>query len=96
MPGLNGTGPFGEGPRTGRGLDLCGGFRRRLRERLGWGRGFGRGRRGWWCRFGQGWGRGFGWRWRAGLAEEDRKALLEEEAKALRERLKEIEEELRA
>ncbi|RLB09399.1 MAG: hypothetical protein DRG27_04490 [Deltaproteobacteria bacterium] len=55
MPGLDGTGPWGLGPMTGRGLGLCnpyGPFGR------GWwwrGRGFG---------FGRGWGRGFGWRWR--------------------------------
>ncbi len=96
MPGLNGTGPWGEGPRTGRGAGLCGrGLRHRLRERFGWGRGFGwRRGRGRWCRFFGGRGFGWGWRWRA--TEEDRKALLEEEAKALRERLKEIEEELRS
>jgi hypothetical protein len=43
MPGLNGTGPQGLGPRTGRGLGWClFGFGRGLGR--GWGRGFGR----WW------------------------------------------------
>ena len=38
MPGLDGTGPAGQGPMTGRGLGPCGcGMRR------GFGRGFGRG-----------------------------------------------------
>lgn len=29
MPGLDGTGPLGQGPMTGRGLGLCGGTARR-------------------------------------------------------------------
>lgn len=37
MPGMDGTGPFGQGPMTGRGLGYCG---RGLRR--GFGRGFGR------------------------------------------------------
>ncbi len=39
MPGFNGAGPLGYGPRTGRGMGPCGagmGWRR------GWGRGIGR------------------------------------------------------
>ena len=36
MPKLNGTGPFGAGPRTGRGFGPCG---------MGYGRGFGFGTR---------------------------------------------------
>ncbi|NPA49542.1 MAG: DUF5320 domain-containing protein [Thermodesulfobacteria bacterium] len=94
MPGLNGRGPFGEGPRTGRGFGWCGGLGRRLRRRLGWGRfGMGRGRgRGWCGRFSG----GRGWRAQANSPEEERRALLEEEARALKERLKEIEEELRS
>ena len=38
MPGQDGTGPFGQGAMTGRGLGPCGGGMRR-----GCGRGFGRG-----------------------------------------------------
>ncbi len=52
MPGRDGTGPLGLGPRTGRGLGYCGrGFASRFG--FGWfswrrGRGIGRGRgRGW-------------------------------------------------
>ena len=40
MPGRDGTGPYGEGPLTGRGLGPCG---RGLAFRGGLGRGFGRG-----------------------------------------------------
>ena len=36
MPKLDGTGPRGQGPRTGRGMGNCSGIGR------GWGRGFGR------------------------------------------------------
>lgn len=42
MPFMNGTGPEGAGPRTGRGRGRCAGGNRR-----GSGQGFGRGRRGW-------------------------------------------------
>jgi hypothetical protein len=75
MPGLNRTGPWGEGPRTGRGLGLCnprsGGLAARFAWGSGRGRGFGRGGglgrgfgpgMGW----GRGYGRGFGW-WRFGV-----------------------------
>jgi hypothetical protein len=50
MPLRNGTGPLGEGPRTGRGLGLCGKSlvrderSRRLGRGFGMGRCFGRGR----------------------------------------------------
>jgi len=52
MPGLNGMGPTGAGPRTGRGLGLCpGGPVAGARPGIGWrGRGFG---------FGRGFGRGY-------------------------------------
>ena len=39
MPGFNGTGPLGFGPRTGRGMGPCGGGYGCGR---GWGRGLGR------------------------------------------------------
>ena len=49
MPGMNGTGPTGQGPRTGRGLGTCG-----MGMGMGMGMGFG-------CRrFGRGNGRGLG------------------------------------
>lgn len=46
MPGFDGTGPLGQGPRTGRGLGYCA-------PGLGFGRGYGLGR-------GRGLGRGLG------------------------------------
>ncbi|MCD6320335.1 MAG: DUF5320 domain-containing protein [Candidatus Desulfofervidaceae bacterium] len=67
MPRLNGTGPLGMGPMTGRGLGYCPGV---IRPGIppagyatipyygrGWRRGFGRGRGA-----GRGFGRGFGQR----------------------------------
>lgn len=47
MPGLDGTGPRGKGPRTGRGLGLCRGNVSSENSPLkgrGYGRGYGRGR----------------------------------------------------
>jgi len=41
MPRLDGTGPRGMGPLTGRGMGWCGGWRAGL-GRGGWGRGLGR------------------------------------------------------
>ena len=62
MPGLNGTGPLGQGPRTGWGLGLCGRGANRTNVAtrpfaFGWGRGFGFGRG-----RGRRFGRGMGWR----------------------------------
>lgn len=54
MPGLDGTGPAGAGPMTGRGLGACAGGRG-----AGWGFGPGRGR-GFARGFGPGRGLGFG------------------------------------
>jgi hypothetical protein len=66
MPRGDRTGPWGEGPMTGRGLGFCSGYDRPgfmnpapgfgFRRGFGRGRGFGRARG-----FGRGWGRGFGW-----------------------------------
>ncbi len=63
MPAFDGTGPLGQGPRTGRGLGYCPpGPPRYVNPPRFWGGRLGLGwRRGW----GRGWGRGFGWRWRA-------------------------------
>ncbi len=46
MPGRDGSGPLGAGPRTGRGLGICQGYTgsRGGRRGCGWGRGFGFGR----------------------------------------------------
>ncbi|MBC7359831.1 MAG: DUF5320 domain-containing protein [Desulfacinum sp.] len=74
MPGRDGTGPWGAGPRTGRGLGWCATPRGRVAPLApmgygGWGwRGRGRGARCWWGPprafgwggFGPGWGR-MGW-----------------------------------
>ena len=84
MPGMDGTGPLGQGPLTGRGLGPCGaGFRR----------GFGRG-------MGRGLGRGFRRFALAGqpqvvLTEGDEKKILEEELKELELDRKEIEKRLK-
>ncbi|GET23075.1 DUF5320 domain-containing protein [Prolixibacter denitrificans] len=51
MPGLNGTGPLGKGPRTGRAIGKCEPGKDEVSEapfgrglgRGGWGRGLGRG-----------------------------------------------------
>lgn len=43
MPGFDRTGPFGEGPRTDRGMGCCGSESRYMNNSVG--RGFGRGRR---------------------------------------------------
>jgi hypothetical protein len=68
MPALDRTGPWGDGPRTGRGLGLCNRRSAPYGPRFAWGpgrgRGFGRGfgpGLGW----GRGYGRGFGW-WKFG------------------------------
>jgi len=81
MPWRDGTGPFGEGPLTGRGLGPCG-------------RGFGRGRRFGW-RGGRGWGRGRFYLDEPEfepvvLTKEEQKIILEEEKKYLELELKKI------
>lgn len=75
MPFLDGTGPRGMGPMTGRGMGYCAG---RVSPgfppaRTAWfgrgrGRGFGRGMgRGWGMGFGRGFGRGWGPGWGRGM-----------------------------
>ena len=96
MPGMNGTGPLGQGPMTGGGRGVCGrgqGLRPEFGQ--GYGRGFGQG-------FGRGLRRGAGRFARRGLgampmdygpADDDRQTMeqrlqaLEDEARLLRERL---------
>ena len=92
MPRMDGTGPMGMGPLTGRGLGSC-----------GYGRGYGRGyRRGW--GLGMGYGRGYGWglpwdpwAYRQPTATEEKTAVqdeisvLKDELKAAEERLSELE-----
>ena len=77
MPGMDRTGPLGQGPLTGRGLGPCGagaGFRR----------GFGRG-------MGRGFGRGFGFRRVAVIPEQTMELTQTDEKKILKQELKEIE-----
>jgi hypothetical protein len=78
MPRINGTGPMGMGPMTGRGFGPCG-------EKfgpLGWGRGMGRIMCGWFYRKYQ------------GMNKEDRKELLKKEVADLKEELDVVEKEL--
>ena len=70
MPKLDGTGPMGQGPRTGRGLGSCGG---------GMGQGCG-------CMFGRGFGfRRFFSPKNQLIDLEDQERMLEEELEAIRE-----------
>lgn len=74
MPRLNGTGPMGYGPKTGRGLGNCGNGR-------GWGNGFG-------CGFGRFWrfGNKVSAKEEKEILEQDVE-VLQEELKAVKERL---------
>jgi hypothetical protein len=98
MPGMDRTGPMGQGPLTGRGFGPCNGG-------SGQGGGFGRGfRMGFGAGMGRGAGRGF--RWRTGgfaaqqsveLSREDQRKILEQELsdlesekEALKKRLEEL------
>jgi len=102
MPGLNGTGPLGQGPRTGWGRGLCGtgANRNNINTRpfgFGWARGFGFGRRGRGCGFGRGmgWRFGGGWRWASPyFAEVNDKDYLSARAKWLKDELSAIEKRL--
>lgn len=99
MPGRDGTGPFGQGAFTGRGLGNC--LTYGIPAIAGAMAAFGLGRRRGW--FGRGAGRGAGLGWRnfvpeAGVAPgvdevsalKDQKKFLEESLKSIRERLSEI------
>jgi len=94
MPWGDRTGPFGMGPRTGRGLGFCGGFDSPgFTKGPGWGRGRG-------FRRGFGWGRGWRWFWAMGGFPEDvmdvqsEKEWLRAEAESLKRRLADIEKRL--
>ena len=58
MPRGDKTGPYGEGPMTGRAAGYCAGYSvpGYMNPRRGYGRGYGRG---WGRGFGRGWGRGW-------------------------------------
>ena len=86
MPGLDGTGPMGRGPLTGRGFGPCGRGR-------GFGAGYGRG-------FGRGYGYGYGYRSAEpiNLSKEEQKKILqaelndvEAEKEELKKRIQELE-----
>lgn len=95
MPRGDKTGPYGDGPMTGRRLGNCAGNDSRGFEILpgnfsgGYGRGFGRGR-GMGNRFGQGYGR-FSDETTPNVSKE---TLLENEARILKEQLASIEKQL--
>ncbi len=96
MPRGDRTGPWGEGPMTGRGAGYCGGYDRpgfmhrvfhRFGRYFGRGRGpgrgpgFGRGRGFWWREYGPGWE----------VTPEEEAAMLKDEAEWLREQLGQVE-----
>ena len=95
MPGGNGTGPMGKGPRTGRGLGLCNGndMAGFQYSPSGYGRRLGNNR-------GRGWGRGFGFgfghgRYRNTISPQiSSETLLENEARMLRDQLASVEKQL--
>jgi len=76
MPKLDGTGPTGQGPKTGRGMGNCSGGRG-----MGWGRGYG-------CGCGGGlFGRMFYTKEERDEMLKDRETMLENELKAVEEEL---------
>ena len=101
MPGFDGTGPFGQGPRTGWGMGYCGPGRGRPRRFYGFGAG--RGLPPWGGGRGRVWGGGFGFRgfrapyaapwWWAEEAYDDELEELRKENQELRSRLEKLEKE---
>ena len=81
MPGMDGTGPDGRGPMTGRGMGPCG---------RGYGRGFGCG-----FRRGRGIGGGNGIRTPISFTPEEEKKILEAELSEIEKEKKEIEQRLK-
>jgi len=88
MPGFDGTGPRGLGPRTGRGLGPCG---QGLAFRRGLGRGLGRGLRFGCCPFISGTPTASD----AKLSKDDEKKILKEELKEIEAEKHEIEKRLK-
>jgi hypothetical protein len=86
MPGMDGTGPDGRGPMTGRGIGQCG---------RGYGRGLGRGMgRGFGCGRGRGFGMSYG-RTPVSLTPAEEKKILEAELSEIDKEKKEIEQRLK-
>ena len=100
MPGGDRTGPYGEGPMTGRRAGYCAGYGVPgymndvpVRGRgFGYGRGYGRG-------WGRGYGYGYGYRWGAGygggwypgpVSPEYERTFLENELKYIEQRQKDL------
>jgi hypothetical protein len=87
MPGLDGTGPMGYGPMTGRGFGIC---NRANAARYVWGLGPGI-RRG----FARGFGRGFYFQPEASVSDKDflekQKEFLESQLKAIKDELDNLE-----
>lgn len=98
MPFRDGTGPLGQGPKTGRGLGYCSSYGQPGYANPAPGRGFGFRRGGF--GFGRGWGRGWGFPGYQSLTPPtpnqekqillNEKKALGEEAKALKQELEEI------
>ena len=103
MPWGDRTGPFGLGPKTGRGLGLCSGsyVPGYMNPGPGLGLGWGRGR-GWrgWCKWFGGFGRGWRCKWFrripffGGVSFGDEAELLRQEAEILKKNLEAIEKRL--
>lgn len=97
LPGIDGSGPMGAGPMSGRGLGLCTEVNGE-RYGVGFGRGFGRGRA-YRCGFGPGFGPAFARGFGRGVvwnqpSPKTRKELLQEERDMLKGRLEAIDEQL--
>ncbi|MEJ5227047.1 DUF5320 domain-containing protein [Thermodesulfovibrio sp.] len=89
MPGFDRTGPFGQGPMTGRGMGYCGGASRYMNSASGIRFGFGRGFR---CL--GGFRRRFRWLWRmpffGGVSSREEVEWLKEEAEILKRELEAV------
>jgi len=103
MPRGDRTGPFGDGPLTGRRMGFCAGYDHPgyLSQGTGYGRGpgrgLGRGFRGGYD-FGRGFGRGYGYGFRPSypgdIPTEAEKSMIEDEIRILRDQLSSLEDRL--
>ncbi len=91
MPGLDKTGPQGQGSRTGRSLGYCSPGS----KRPSFGRGFRAFGRGLGLGLGRGSGFGRGWGWRYPYGDYPSKPTVKEEKEALTEELKGLKEEMK-
>jgi len=96
MPGGNRTGPLGNGPKTGRAMGVCAGFKVPEYANLGSGRGCGRGLgRGGRMGQGRGFGRGFGFNGVGGPYPEPQNLTSDQEVEALQSQTKYLEDSLK-